>query len=538
MEHSSVQLGAVKQPREESCGKDDPLNTRTERQQRSQGPCEEVPDGAAGELRSVTYTTFTPQEKRLLTLLVGLGAITSPLTATIYLPLLPLLRDHYGTTAQAINLTLTIYVVFQALSPIIFGPPSDTLGRRPVLILTTSIYCAGNIGLAINKSSYVALLVLRAVQSLGASAAYSVVYGIVADVCLPGERGRMLGPVNMALNIGTCIGPVIGGWVSYKSHNYEWVFWALVIVGLALLLSTSLFLPETARALVGNGSGRSLSARYRSLWSLFSDRHRNSTADRERQQPSPTHSRKVTGLLHAMDPIDCLRILTHRDSMLVLLVHGSFYVVDYTLVAAAPDIYKSIYHLNDLQVGLTYLPRGIGILTGSYFNGWLMDHNFRHVAEAIGLPPGDLTTVELRTFPYERARTRGSFWLLATSTVCLVVYGWVVWMHVHMTVPLILQYLLGFVQTCFYTIYSTLLVDSYPDKPSTAAAAASVIRCAMAATALAILQPMLEAMGRGWYFTALGMWSASLGVVAIVLLRTKGMAWRMNRSERYIRDIE
>jgi hypothetical protein len=66
---------------------------------------------------SIPYTTFTRREKRLLTLLLGLATITSPLTATIYFPLLPLLREHFHTSAQAINLTLTIYIIFQALSP-------------------------------------------------------------------------------------------------------------------------------------------------------------------------------------------------------------------------------------------------------------------------------------------------------------------------------------------------------------------------------------------------------------------------------------
>ena len=62
------------------------------------------------------YTTFTPNEKHLLTFLLGLATITSPLTATIYFPLLPLLRVHFNTSAQAINLTITIYIIFQALS--------------------------------------------------------------------------------------------------------------------------------------------------------------------------------------------------------------------------------------------------------------------------------------------------------------------------------------------------------------------------------------------------------------------------------------
>ena len=54
----------------------------------------------------------------------------------------------------------------------------------------------------------------------------------------------------------------------------------------------------------------------------------------------------------------------HFDAFLVLWMHGSFYTAGYSLVAAVPDIYKSIYHFNELQIGLGYLPRGAGIVIG------------------------------------------------------------------------------------------------------------------------------------------------------------------------------
>lgn len=75
----------------------------------------------------IPYTIYTRSQKRRLRLLLGLATITSPLTATIYFPLLPLLRTHFNTSAQAINLTITIYIIFQALSPAVFGPLSDSV---------------------------------------------------------------------------------------------------------------------------------------------------------------------------------------------------------------------------------------------------------------------------------------------------------------------------------------------------------------------------------------------------------------------------
>jgi multidrug resistance protein len=490
------------------------------------------------------YTTFTSHEKHFLTLLLGLATITSPLTATIYFPLLPLLREHFNTSAQAINLTLTIYIIFQAISPAIFGPLSDSVGRRPVYLLTLSIYVLGNLGLAFNKHSYTALLVLRALQSLGASAAFAVSYGVVADVCVPSERGRMLGPVSMALNLGACVGPVIGGWVAFTSGSFEWTFWALVIVGAVLVAGIAGLLPE-ARSVVGNGEGRKGLGWWReSFWSLGRQwlklkRENNETSNkRETQAPNskgdgcPALEKPTSrGRIRVRNPLACLLIIFHYDTFLALWIHGSFYTVDYSMVAAIPDIYKSIYLFNELQIGLSYLPRGAGIIIGGYCNGKWMDYNYKVTASKIGFTVNKEAGDDLQHFPIERARSRGSYWLLLISTATLIAYGWAVRKHSHVSILLILQFVQGFWGTCFYTIYNTLLVDVFPESPSTAAAAASITR------GVAVLRPLLDALGRGWYFTILGIWSGGFEALAVWFIRRNGMEWRVRRLNKKTKEL-
>jgi MFS family permease len=218
-------------------------------------------------------------------------------------------------------------------------------------------------------------------------------------------------------------------------------------------------------------------------------------------------------------------------------MHGSFYVVDYTFVAALPDIFERIYSYNELYVGLCYLPRGVGIIVGSYFTGKMMDRNYqstlREHRQNNGL--GDETCAndsrDDPAFPIERARSRGTYYVLAISTGTVVGYGWAVSHGAHPAVPLILQFFQGFWGTYYYTTYGALMVDSFPEKASTASAATSVARCAMAAAGVAVLEPLLQAVGRGWYFTILGLWSGMLGVTAVFLLRKKGLAWRCARLE-------
>ena len=200
------------------------------------------------------YTTWTVPQRRLLVALLGSVALASSLTASIYFPLIDLLATRYSVSTQSINLTITLFFVFQGISPSFWSPLSDSLGRRPVYLTTFTVYTLASLGLSIVDRSYAALLVLRGLQSVGGSAVISLAYAVVADVTVHSERGRFLGPMLMATNVGPCIGPVIGGGAALASGDPRWCFRALCIFGASALLLIGLAMPETCRSIVGNGA--------------------------------------------------------------------------------------------------------------------------------------------------------------------------------------------------------------------------------------------------------------------------------------------
>jgi hypothetical protein len=75
-------------------------------------------------------------------------------------------------------------------------------------------------------------------------------------------------------------------------------------------------------------------------------------------------------------------------------------------------------------------------------------------------------------------------------------------------------------------------VDISPQNPSTAAAAGNITRCVLSAAAIAAMQPLLDAIGCGWYFTAVAALSGLLSAVATFFIRLKGMTWRNERQTR------
>ncbi|CAO1606246.1 hypothetical protein XANCAGTX0491_009747 [Xanthoria calcicola] len=465
-------------------------------------------------------TLFTLSHRRLIVVILILTMLASPLTATIYLPLLPLLAAHFHVSLQAINLTLTLYIVFQAISPLLFATASDSFGRRPIYLITFSVYTLASLGLVLNRASYAGLLVLRAMQSLGASAVLAISYGVIADPCVPSERGAMQGPAMGAATLAVCVGPVVGGWVALGSGSYQWVFWCLVIYGGLVVVVVGFGLPETARNVVGNGERQ---ARWwgRTWWCLLTvwrrsrkgsidstkvnlDEEKTEKNDRTREESALKKHR-----FEIPNPWAAVRIIFWKDTALVLWMAGSPYTIWYCVQASIPPVYKDTYGFNDFQIGLSHLTGGFGTV----------------IAHTIDKVSGD----DLNHFPIEKARARGSWYILAVYLCALAGYGWAINFHAHVSIPLILQFVLAAISTAFQQTFNALLVDIFPASPSTAAASGNITRCTLSAVAVAVLQPMVDRMGRGWYFTLLSLVDGGRGIIAVWLTTTRGMTWRHQR---------
>lgn len=496
--------------------------------------------------RPTPYTAFSLRYRWYLTFLLGYLCLASSLTANIYFPLLSLLADHYHTSIQAINLTITLYLVVQGIAPSIFSPISDTLGRRPVYLLSFALYALASLGLAFSSDSYVALLLLRALQSMGGSATLSLAYAVVADYAMHAERGRFLAPMMTATNIGPCIGPIIGGGAILATGDPRWAFWALVIFGSSALMLIGFTMRETNRAVVGNGA---VSAK--GLWRTWADvllARRRSKIEQDQEQDVGTDADAVQaaernginvntgktgkGILTIPNPFVSLRLLFYKDAFTVLYLAASPYASWYTITTSIPLIYGIEYGFNYLIVGCCYLAGGFGILIGGFIAGRLMDWNYKYTAEEAGLAVDRVAGADIRTFPIERARSRGSYTILLVSLFAFIGYGWAVERHVHPAIPLLLQCYLGAKCTTLHQIYSALLVDIFPEIPGTAGASNNICRCAVSAAAVAALQPMVDGMGRSWFFTLVGLLDGAGSVIGVYVLRHRVPKWRQERISR------
>ena len=86
--------------------------------------------------------------------------------------------------------------------------------------------------------------------------------------------------------------------------------------------------------------------------------------------------------------------------------------------------------------------------------------------------------------------------------------------------------------TGFQQTFNALLVDISPASPSTAAVSGNITRCALSAVVVAVLQPLVDVMGRGWFFTILTVLSGGGGLAADWIVKNKGTKWRRQRTSK------
>ncbi|KAL3608850.1 hypothetical protein FPOAC2_03861 [Fusarium poae] len=416
-------------------------------------------------------------------------------------------------------------MIVAGLAPAILGDLADKVGRRIVYIFMMTTYCTANIGLAL-QSDWSALFVLRMLQSAGSAATIALGYGIVSDIAPPSERGSFVSIMVLGPNIATAVGPIIGAALS-SYLSWRWIFLFLAILSGTCLLMLTMFLPETARSIVGDGSGR-VSGLRRTVLSYLQNSIRsfsNEKSEGYRNEPIASNEESTGSILRSLNPLDSLKLLWAKDTVLITLIFGIFYMNLSALQASTSTLFISVYGVSGLQLGLIYLPSGIGSCLGAYGAGRLLDHDYRVIARKhdihIDVRAGD----DLDSFPIEKARFRSTWYLIGVGTISLIGYGWSMHFQVHMAVPLVLHFLIGFSTAIIFNMSGTLLVDIHPKSPSSAQAANSIVRAFLAGGSTALVQIFIDAMGVGWTFTIFGM--AGLGCVLAAWLEWScGQDWR------------
>ncbi len=188
---------------------------------------------------------YMQQSRSLFSLvsLIVLAMVGVCMEIDISIPSFPSIMDHFGSTEAQVQNTLTTNFIAFCLSGLFYGPISDALGRRKLMILGATAFMIGAVG-CVFAQSIEQLMAWRFVQGLGAGAGVVLGFSMISDRYQGEDAAAKVGMVNAANTMFMAIAPVIGGLlIQYSTWQANYTAIAAIAVVTWVLLT--LYLPET-----------------------------------------------------------------------------------------------------------------------------------------------------------------------------------------------------------------------------------------------------------------------------------------------------
>lgn len=191
----------------------------------------------------------------LAVILLGFGVL---------IPLEAFLVDEFGASGQALGALISLHALFQLVFSPIWGSISDSVGRKPILIVGAVGNALALLMFGLSTQLWM-LFVARALAGIFSAATMPTALAFIGDSTTKENRGGGMGVIGAAMGTGMVLGPGIGGWLGADSLSTPFfVAGALSLVaGLLIVLILPESLPLEKRA---KGVKLDISSRYASMW--------------------------------------------------------------------------------------------------------------------------------------------------------------------------------------------------------------------------------------------------------------------------------
>lgn len=125
---------------------------------------------------------------------------------------LPVMAKELGVGMGDVQWVNTGYLLVSCAGILIGGRLGDIYGKVRVFMCGVALFTVGSLMCGIAPTLEICILG-RAVQGLGAAAAFSNNQGIITETFPTNERGHALGWIATAASLGALIGPTLGGFI-------------------------------------------------------------------------------------------------------------------------------------------------------------------------------------------------------------------------------------------------------------------------------------------------------------------------------------
>ena len=163
----------------------------------------------------------------------------------LYAPSLPWIVKALHTTPAMVKLTLPMYLIGYSFGSLLFGPISDSYGRKLTVYVGLTLYIVSCL-IMIFVPNIGVMWGFRIVQGAGVGAIAITFRSFVSDTLAPGpQMNKFASWMTIFWSVGPIVAPFIGGYLqAYFGWQANFVFFIVYAVLLFLLLLT---IPETIK---------------------------------------------------------------------------------------------------------------------------------------------------------------------------------------------------------------------------------------------------------------------------------------------------
>lgn len=161
----------------------------------------------------------------------------------IYVPSIPEVRSYFGVDQAVMQLTVSLFLLTTGIGQLLFGPVSDQIGRRKVVLVSIILLTIGSV-LCACAFNITTLILGRIIQALGACGMMVTCFAIVRDLFSEEECGRIYSFLNSTIALSPLLAPLAGGYIAYW-FNWRASFVFLAVIGILIFISAEININET-----------------------------------------------------------------------------------------------------------------------------------------------------------------------------------------------------------------------------------------------------------------------------------------------------
>jgi multidrug resistance protein len=435
----------------------------------------DIEKGTDGPVEYVTFVTGDPENPHnwsrayrwYITIIASLLVVCIAFGSSIVTGGLGLIQEKYDVSLEIAILTCSIMVCGFAIGPLLWSPLSEIIGRRPVYIISLTLYTIFNIPCALSPNIG-GLLACRFLCGVFSSSGLSLAGGTIADIWNIEERGMAIAYFAAAPYCGPVIGPIVSGWINVGSHRLDLFFWVNLAFAGAILVLVG-FIPETYAPVILRRRATKLRKETKDLNIIT-----------EQEKSKLTFSEIVrTSLIRPINMILTEPVLDLMCMYIVLI-----YAMLYAFFFAYPVIFGQLYGYNDGQIGLMFIP----ILIGAGFAlvaTPLVERHFKKVCQ-------------LSNHPTPEDRLIGALIGAPFIPISLFILGATSYPHIIWVAPASSGIAFGFgMVLCYYSV-NNYIIDSYQQYAASALAAKVFLRSGGGAAFPLFTTQMYNTLGLQW----------------------------------------